>query len=197
MIKGITLAVSTFVVIPLATNAHKHGDGHDHSHHAHSHSHDHSESHHHDHSDEHEHHKHEKFPTFRIADVQREATENKKLWVTYKDGVYDLTTFADSHPGGVENILMAAGGPIEPFWKTYPFHEVEKIIDLLKSNKIGVLHKDDIYHSSSHEHNHEVDHVHSESCNHSHDQQEFYELNIHKRMVNEIIKLTHADYLLD
>jgi sulfite oxidase len=55
-------------------------------------------------------------PEFRRADVQREARENKKVWVTYKDGVYDLTKFAKNHPGGSDKLLMAAGGPIEPFW---------------------------------------------------------------------------------
>jgi hypothetical protein len=119
MIKGITFAVSTFVVIPLVTNAHKHGDGHDHTHHGHSHSHDHSEGHHRDLSDDLEHHKN------------------------------------------------------------------------------GVIHKDDVSHSSSHEHHHDEDHVHSESCNHGHDQKDFYEPNVHKRMVNSIIKFTHADCLLD
>lgn len=55
-------------------------------------------------------------PVFRRVDVQREARVNKKVWVTYKDGVYDLTTFAKNHPGGSDKLLMAAGGPIEPFW---------------------------------------------------------------------------------
>ncbi len=56
-------------------------------------------------------------PIFRRADVQREARENKKVLVTYKDGVYDLTKFAKNHPGGSDKLLMASGGPIEPFWQ--------------------------------------------------------------------------------
>jgi len=66
------------------------------------------------------------------------------LWVTYKDGVYDLTNFAKSHPGGSEKLYMAAGGPIEPFWQMYPFHKVENIISMLAVYKIGVLHQEDI-----------------------------------------------------
>jgi len=69
---------------------------------------------------------------------------NKRLWVTYKDGVYDLTSFAKSHPGGSDKLQMAAGGPIEPFWQMYPFHKVENIISMLAAYKVGVLHKDDI-----------------------------------------------------
>jgi len=70
-------------------------------------------------------------PTLRRAEVQKEARENKKVWVTYGDGVYDLTAFARSHPGGSDKLMMAAGGPIEPFWEMYPFHKEEKIKSLL------------------------------------------------------------------
>ncbi len=86
----------------------------------------------------------ETLPTFRRMDVQREARENKKVWVTYIDGVYDLTSFAKSHPGGSDKLMMAAGGPIEPFWQMYPFHKVENIISMLAQYKVGVLHQDDV-----------------------------------------------------
>ncbi len=33
-----------------------------------------------------------------------------------QDGVYDITEFVAMHPGGAAKILMAAGGPVEPFW---------------------------------------------------------------------------------
>lgn len=38
------------------------------------------------------------------------------IWVTYKDGVYDITQFVALHPGGAHKIMLAAGGPVEPFW---------------------------------------------------------------------------------
>ena len=47
--------------------------------------------------------------------------------MTYKEGVYDLTEFAVNHPGGADKLLMARGGPIEPFWEQYPFHKEEQI----------------------------------------------------------------------
>jgi len=40
------------------------------------------------------------------------ARESKKVLVTYKDGVFDLTDFAKSHPGGSDKIMMAVGGDI-------------------------------------------------------------------------------------
>lgn len=64
--------------------------------------------------------------------------------VTYKNGVYDLTKFAKNHPGGSDKLLMAAGGPIEPFWQMYPFHKVENVISLLEPYKIGTLHPEDV-----------------------------------------------------
>lgn len=76
--------------------------------------------------------------------MQREARENKKVWVTYKDGVYDLTNFVKKHPGGSDKLLMAMGGPIEPFWQQYPFHKVENVISILQQYRVGSLHPDEI-----------------------------------------------------
>ena len=83
-------------------------------------------------------------PIYRRVEVQRQAREFKKVWVTYGDHVYDLTTFAKSHPGGSEKLLMASGGPIEPFWEMYPFHKEERVKSLLAPYKIGRLHPDDV-----------------------------------------------------
>ena len=48
--------------------------------------------------------------------------ETKRIWVTYQHGVYDITDFVEKHPGA-KNILMAAGGSIEPFWNMYAVHK--------------------------------------------------------------------------
>ena len=53
---------------------------------------------------------------YRRDAIRKVAMEQKKVWVTYGDGVYDLTEFAKSHPGGSDKLMMAKGGPIEPFW---------------------------------------------------------------------------------
>lgn len=83
-------------------------------------------------------------PVYRRQEVQKEARVNGKVWVTYKNGVYDLTVFAKSHPGGSEKLLMAKGGPIEPWWQQYPFHKQELIIGLLAQYKIGELDPRDV-----------------------------------------------------
>ena len=67
-----------------------------------------------------------------------------KVWVTYEDGVYDITQFIKVHPGGAEKLMMAAGGAIEPFWEMYPFHKKDTIKELLVPYIIGKLHPEDI-----------------------------------------------------
>ena len=54
--------------------------------------------------------------------VNTHDTDDKRIWVTFKNGVYDITDFVSKHPGA-KNILMAAGGSIEPFWNLYAVHQ--------------------------------------------------------------------------
>ncbi|EWM27425.1 sulfite oxidase [Nannochloropsis gaditana] len=76
------------------------------------------------------------------ADVKAHKTIETGVWVTYKDGVYDITKFAENHPGG-NKILMAAGGPVEPYWNLYAVHkdpEVQETIkEILGELRIGTL----------------------------------------------------------
>jgi cytochrome b involved in lipid metabolism len=60
--------------------------------------------------------------TYTRADVAKHKTVADRIWVTYKDGVYDITEFVENHPGGKERIMLAAGGSVEPFWSLYPQH---------------------------------------------------------------------------
>lgn len=48
------------------------------------------------------------FPLYRKAEVARHKTSESGVWVTYRDGVYDVTDFVRVHPGG-NKILLAAG----------------------------------------------------------------------------------------
>ena len=61
-------------------------------------------------------------PTFTKAEVARHASAETGIWVTFRGGVYDITQFVQNHPGGVDKILMAAGGSVEPFWRLYRQH---------------------------------------------------------------------------
>ena len=45
------------------------------------------------------------------------STREAGIWVTYRDGVYDVTEFADMHPGGAKFIKQAAGGPVDGWWQ--------------------------------------------------------------------------------
>ncbi|XP_052747496.1 sulfite oxidase isoform X2 [Bicyclus anynana] len=81
-------------------------------------------------------------PTYTAEEVSKH--DNKKsFWVTYKYGVYDVTSFLPSHPGG-EQIYNAAGLSIEPFWNVYGMHKTEEVYKLLESYRIGNLHDDDV-----------------------------------------------------
>ena len=83
------------------------------------------------------------FPIYRRTDVQKHRKMEDRIWVSYRDGVYDITEFVKIHPGGSSKLLMAAGGALEQFWEMYPFHKVDNIRSMLVPYKIGELHPDD------------------------------------------------------
>merc|ERR1712212_1391967 len=65
-------------------------------------------------------------------------------WVTFKDGVYDITDFIDLHPGATK-LLMAAGGSVEPFWATYAVHQNNPLVAWrLEQYRIGNLSASDV-----------------------------------------------------
>lgn len=81
---------------------------------------------------------------FTRAEIAEHATPSS-IWVSYLDGVYDITEFIRIHPGG-EKILLAAGGPIDPFWDVFSIHKTPETIQLLQNYRIGdlmPLEKDD------------------------------------------------------
>eukprot|EP00899_Mesostigma_viride_P006376 jgi/Mesvir1/1573/Mv14544-RA.3 len=61
------------------------------------------------------------------------------MWVTFGDGVYDVTAFVAGHPGGKDRIMLAAGGAVEPFWSMYRVHNTQATRDLLETYRIGTL----------------------------------------------------------
>ena len=66
----------------------------------------------------------EGLPEYSMEEVGKNySTEEAtgRIWVTYKDGVYDITDFVPLHPGSTK-LLMAAGGSVEPFWAMYAVH---------------------------------------------------------------------------
>jgi len=86
-----------------------------------------------------------KYQIFTKAQVAEHTTKEKGIWVTYKDGVYDITDFINSHPGGAEKILLAAGKGIDPFWRIYQQHiNRPSATRLLEPMRIGTLDPNDI-----------------------------------------------------
>ena len=83
-----------------------------------------------------------KLPNFRKAEISTHKSAEKGIWVTFGDGVYDITDFVESHPGG-EKILLAAGGGLEPFWNMYAVHKNDSVFEILEELRIGNIHPDD------------------------------------------------------
>ncbi|ETN77500.1 cytochrome b5-like Heme/Steroid binding domain protein, partial [Necator americanus] len=77
-------------------------------------------------------------PVFKKEEVKKHGKGAERIWVTYKSGVYDVTDFAESHPGG-SKILLAAGGSVEPFWALYAQHKTEEVMEILEELRIGSL----------------------------------------------------------
>jgi hypothetical protein len=67
-----------------------------------------------------------KYPIIRRKEVEKHKSESTGIWVTYCEGVYDVTRFVAAHPGG-NKILLAAGGPVEPFWAMYAQHKQQQV----------------------------------------------------------------------
>lgn len=85
-----------------------------------------------------------KWPTIPMSEVSKHRSEDTGIWVTYEDGVYDITNFIKSHPGGMEKIMLAAGGPVDTFWSLYQQHKVNAVFDILRQYRIGTLSADEV-----------------------------------------------------
>ena len=59
------------------------------------------------------------------------------VWVIRKDDVYDVSKFVESHPGGKDKIMLAAGKSIDPYWNIYRQHENQNVQEILAAMKIG------------------------------------------------------------
>ena len=57
-----------------------------------------------------------------LQDVRKHFNAESRVWMTYRNGVYDVTDFIAKHPGA-QNIMLAAGGDVQPFWDIYSVHK--------------------------------------------------------------------------
>lgn len=82
----------------------------------------------------------EPWPRYSSKEVAEHTDLEKGIWVSYKDGVYDITKFIANHPGGKDKIMLAAGKAIDPFWRIYQQHTGRgNAVELLESMRIGDL----------------------------------------------------------
>jgi len=80
-------------------------------------------------------------PEYGADEIRKHDSLDNGVWVTFKDGVYDITKFigTGNHPGG-DKIYMAAGGAVEPFWHLYAVHkERPEVLLMLEEYRIGNL----------------------------------------------------------
>lgn len=78
-------------------------------------------------------------PSYSKEEVSKHNSTATGVWVTYKDGVYDVSRWVDIHPGGSSRLMLAAGGPIDPFWAMYAQHNTEQVKSILEEYRIGNL----------------------------------------------------------
>lgn len=79
-------------------------------------------------------------PLYSRGEVARHVNKETGIWVTYKDGVYDITNFVQNHPGGKDKIMLAAGKAVDPFWRIYQQHTGRgTALEQLEKMRIGDL----------------------------------------------------------
>ena len=84
-------------------------------------------------------------PTYNRKDVSQHYNYETRIWVIFRDGVYDITDFVNVHPGGSDKILMAAGGYLDVFWAMYSFHLTSDFVfEILHKYRIGNLNANDV-----------------------------------------------------
>lgn len=76
-------------------------------------------------------------PSFTREEISKHKSLETRVWVTYKDGVYDVTDFLPQHPGGAEKLMLAAGSAVDPYWQVFAQHNSEQVWEMLEEYRIG------------------------------------------------------------
>eukprot|EP01083_Nonionella_stella_P087565 243673_1 len=83
-------------------------------------------------------------PEYTRKEIAEHNASADRIWVSFRDGVYDITEYCRRHPAGKHTILMAAGGALDPFWEKYIAHKTPRCFAILEKLRIGNLkHEDD------------------------------------------------------
>ncbi|CAF2743833.1 unnamed protein product [Rotaria sp. Silwood2] len=87
-------------------------------------------------------------PTYSMAEVAKHTTQEKGYWIAYKDGVYDISSYIDNHPGG-KLVLKSAGKALESCWKIFTMHDMDHVYEILEEYRIGNLLPENFFIRSS------------------------------------------------
>ncbi|KAI6191387.1 Sulfite oxidase, mitochondrial [Aphelenchoides bicaudatus] len=82
-------------------------------------------------------------PIYNLEEIKKHGRQAERKWVMFKGGVYDVTDFVESHPGG-DKILLAAGNSVEPFWSIYAQHKTTQVMEILEKLRIGNVDPKDL-----------------------------------------------------
>lgn len=80
-------------------------------------------------------------PDIPAAEVRQHGRDASKIYVTYGDGVFDVTEFVEAHPGG-RLILLAAGRALDPYFESFPQHKQQFVYEMLSEMRVGNLVRD-------------------------------------------------------
>nr|CAD7451986.1 unnamed protein product [Timema tahoe] len=82
-------------------------------------------------------------PFFTLEELRKHTTAQSKIWISLDQGVFDITDYIEQHPEDSKILMMAAGGPLDPFLHMYPIYKEPQVLDLLTKHRIGNLTKED------------------------------------------------------
>jgi predicted NAD/FAD-binding protein/cytochrome b involved in lipid metabolism len=83
-------------------------------------------------------------PLISLSELSEHQGPDGPIWVTYKGLVYDVTLFADLHPGGRELLLTAGGLDLGHFFENYKVHaQTDKAATYLAPMVIGRMTEED------------------------------------------------------
>lgn len=75
---------------------------------------------------------------FTTAEVAKHKTEADGMYIIIDSGVYDVTKFADEHPGGAKILKRMAGkDSTKQFWKYHGKNVLQKYGDKLKVGDVA------------------------------------------------------------
>lgn len=74
-----------------------------------------------------------------LEEVREHASPEKRVWVTFRGNVFDITPFLNGHPGLKSRLLMVGGQDLANYWSVYNDHYRGHVIPFLQKMKIGRL----------------------------------------------------------